>query len=345
MDWDFRRKEYSSLLGAYSEGIDSIRFDQRAIDAKISVLSSLFGLAANMSQNSIFLARDDAACSGKNATIRCYEYCPLIDYSPSLISAQSQNLASLKAALSTIAGQGARAEAILNRSAENDAYLSSRGKEYEDFRIMMSNSIRSLKAKSLELAKGVKDPDIAPMISQLENISLQAENYSAEGYYKKALALRNEFQPLSSAASARVDSEGAQYASYVLELERFSEKAKSSAWLIGNQSSDAYIKRLSSLKADYKAPLSPFRLYSANASLSALSAELSAELASKAVLAGNASQLPPQPAPPAPPQAPIAIPDYVWLAAIALAAALAYAFILRSARRSQPKAPLPPNAQ
>jgi len=341
MDWDSKRKEYSSALEAYSEGIDSIRFDQQSVDAKLSLLSSLSSLAANMSQNSIFLARGDAACAGKNATLRCYEYCPQIDYSASLISAQSQNLASLKPSISTIAGQGARAEAILNRSAENNAYLSSRGKGYEDFRIMMSNSIRSLKAKSIELAKGVKDPDIAPMISQLENISLQAENYSTEGYYKKALALRNEFEPLSSAASARIDSEGAQYASLMLEMERFSEKAKSSAWLIGNQSSDAYIKRLSSLKADYEAPLSPFRIYSANATLSALSTELASEIAAKAVQAGNASQLPQQPAPSVQ-QSPIAIPDFVWFAAIALAAALVYAFILRSARRTAPKAPKPP---
>ena len=41
MEWDFNRKEYSSVLGAYSEGIDAIRVDPQAIDGKLSLLSNL----------------------------------------------------------------------------------------------------------------------------------------------------------------------------------------------------------------------------------------------------------------------------------------------------------------
>jgi len=333
MDWDFKRKEFSSLLGAYSDGIDAIRFDSQAIENKISILSNLSSLAANMSQNSIFLAKTDAGCVGPNATLRCYEYCPQIDYSASRISSQSQDLASLKTALSAIASQRARAEAIINQSAENNAYLSSRGKDYEDFRLRMKNDIRTLKAESVELAKTVTDPKVASLISQLENISAKAKNYSEAGYYKKALALRSQFESLSNTTFDLVDIDNAQYVSFALEMESFSEKVKNSAWLIGNESVSYYGANLSSLKANYSAPLTISNLSEANTTLSVLSASLAAETASKAVQAGNASQPVQLPVPPATQQQPI-IPDFVWIAAIVFAAVLVSLFFARYKKRS-----------
>ena len=341
MEWDFKRKEYSSVLGAYSDGIDAIRFDSRAIDGKMSLLSNLSALAANMSQNSIFLTKGDAGCSGKNITRRCYEYCPRIDYSASRIQTQLQDLAALKTALSTIASQGLRAEAIANQSAANDAYLSSRGRDYEEFRLRMKNDIRTLKAESAELAKTVKDPSIALAISRLENLSEKAKNYSDSGHYKKALAMRQEFGSLSNGTSSLIDFDSAQYVSLALEMESFSEKAASSAWLIGNQSAAVHLKKLSSLKANYSAPLTLPALSAANATLSALSASLASEIASKAVQAGNSSK-PPQPPSQIAPSPPFIIPDFAWIAAIVLAAAFIYALMLRFSRRAPPRQPLPP---
>jgi len=336
MDWDFKRKDFSSILGAYSDGIDSIRFDPSAIDGKISLLSNLSFLAKNMSQNSIFLSRTDDSCSGKNASLRCYDYCPKIDYSGSLISAQSQELSDLKAALSIIAIQGSRAEAILNQSMENDAYLSSRGKDYEDFRIRMKNDIRALKATSVELAKTVTDPQIASSISRLENISAQAKNYSDSGHYKKALALRPQFYSISNATFEQADSDSAQYASLALEMEKFSEKLKNSAWLIGNASVSYYSANLSALKANYTAPLSPDQISDASAMLSELNAALDAEIALKAVQIGNSSSTPEVPDV----QSPRRLPEYAWVAAIPPLAFIAYLFYLRYAKRLPPRASL-----
>ena len=338
MDWDFKRKEYSSVLGAYSEGIDAIRFDPQAIEGKISILSSLSSLAANMSQNSIFLTWSDYGCSGKNITRRCYEYCPRIDYSPLLIASQAQGLAALKLALSEIAGQRARAEAIAESGAENDAYLSSRGKDCEEFRLRMKNGIRALKAESAELAKTVSDAQIAPMISQLEGISEKAKNHSDSGDYRKALDLRVSFEALFSSASAAMGADNSSYVSLKAAMDGFSDKAKSSSWLIGSQSAAAHLAQLASLEANYSAPLSLLQISAASAALSEMGNGLDSEISSKAMQAGNASR-PPLPAAPQPPSA---IPDFAWIAAIALAAVLAYSFLLRPARRAPPSAPLPP---
>ncbi|MFA6327839.1 MAG: hypothetical protein WCY41_00130 [Candidatus Micrarchaeia archaeon] len=342
MDWDAKRKEFSAVLDEYSDGIAAIRFDQSAIDGKISLLSRLSSLAANMSQNNIFLAKNDTGCSGSNTTRRCYEYCPQIDYSASLIAEQSQHLAELKATLSEMARQRPRAEAIANRSAENDAYLATRGKDYEEFRLSMKNGVRALRAESLELAKTVKDPQIAVMISRLENISAEAKNLSDSGFYKQALAMRPAFGSLSNSTSARLGADRAQYSAFTLGMAGFSEKAKSGAWLIGNQSVSAHLGLIAALKANYTAPLTLPQLSEANAALAGLDASLASEIASKAVQAGNSSQTPSVPAPAASQQS-LAIPDYAWIAAIVLAAAMVYSFVLRSARRAPPSAPSPPS--
>ncbi|MFA6907226.1 MAG: hypothetical protein WC263_00175 [Candidatus Micrarchaeia archaeon] len=293
MDWNVARKGFSSQLGSYSEGLDAIRFDPSAIDRKISSLQGLFALARNMSNNTIFLTKDDPGCSGKNATRRCFEYCPVIDYSAKQISAQVQNLTSLKGTLSKISAQGARAGAIAGKSAANDAYLSSRGKEYEEFRTGMANSIRSLKARSAELAKTVADPSIAPMISRLENISALSQNLSGQGKYRAALAFRAEFESLSNSTSSAIDSDGRKYSSLALAMKGFSDKASGSAWLIGNASASAYLSQLASLKPDYPAPLSASGISDASSALSGMSNSLDSAIASKAVSAGNSSSPPP----------------------------------------------------
>ena len=341
MDWDFRRKEYASLVEAYSDGIEAVRFDPHTIDRKLSILSNMSLLAQNMSQNEIFLDKEEAGCTGRNITRRCYEYCPKIDYSQPLISYQAQSLASLKNALAKLGQQQSRAQAILNSSLENDAYVSSRGKDYEEFRLRMKNEINTLKAENAVLAQTVYDPQINISIMQLEGIFNESKNYSESGYYRKALALRSQFEPLSNATSALVDFDNGQYIALALEMENFSSKAKSSAWLIGNQSSAAHLSKLAALKANYTAPLTLSGLSAANATLSALSSSLAAEIASKAVQAGNASGSA-QPSLPSAPQPATVIPDFAWAGALMLAAALIYAMMLRFARREPPRVPIPP---
>ena len=318
MGWENGRKAYSSAIGAYSDGIDAIRSDTSAIDRKISALQGLSALASNMSGNTIFLTKDDPGCSGKNATLRCYEYCPKVDYSGAIISSQAQNLASLKATLAAVASQGPRAEALLAQGGENDAYLSSRGKDYEEFRMKMINGIRSLKAKSAELAKAVKDPSIQPMISQLENISEKAKNQSGSGFYKKALALRVPFESLSNSTFEAISADSARYSSLQAAMKGFSDKAKSSAWLIGNSSASSHLSKLSSLEANYSAPIPISKISDASAALSEMSNGLDAEISSKAVTAGNSTSPPPSP--------PSSKPALPCLPALILAPALLFAF-------------------
>ncbi|MCX6770424.1 MAG: hypothetical protein NTX79_00040 [Candidatus Micrarchaeota archaeon] len=318
MGWDDGRKAYSSLLSAYSDGIDSIRADPAQIDRKISILQNLSALASNLTQSTLFLTKDDPGCSGKNATLRCYEYCPKIDYSSSLISSEIQGLASLKLTLSKVANQRARAEAIVESGAENDAYLSSRGRDYENFRLKMLNGIRSLKAQSAELAETVNDSSIAPMISGLENISALSQNLSGAGNYRQALALRQQFDSLSNNASAAIGSDGKRYSALVQAMNGYSDKVASSAWLIGNASASAHLSQLASLKANYTAPLTPAKISDASAALSGLSAALDAEISSKAVSAGNSSAPPPSP--------PSSQPLLPCLPALILPPALIFAF-------------------
>ena len=339
MDWDAHRKAYSAVLDSYSAGIDAIRFDPRTIDAKISLLSNLSDIAANMSQNSIFLSKDTAGCSGSNITRRCYEYCPQIDYSPARIPSQVQNLASLKSSIAKIGQQQSRAALILNRSLENDAYLASRGKDYEEFRLSMKSQISHLAVQSAVLAQTVSDPQINVSISQLENISSKAKNYSDTGFYKKALALREGFASLSNNTSQRLDYDTAAYTSYMLGVSGIEEKVKNSAWLIGNASVAQYQKNISALKANYSAPLTLAGIAEAGTVAKRISAVLDAEIASKAVQAGNSSAPPPIPSAPQPS---CVVPDFVWIAAIVLAAAIIYSLMLRFARRAPPVAPLPP---
>jgi len=337
MEWNFKRKEFASELDSFSSGIDAIRFDTSAIDGRQATLSNMLLLAANMSQNGIFLDKEETGCSGLNVTRRCYEYCPKIDYSSSLISSQAQNLAAIKATIAKLGQQQSRADAILNRSLENDAYLSSRGRDYEDFRMRMKNDIRSLIAESAVLAQTVSDTGANDMIAQLENISAQAKNYSDTGYYKKALALRAQFESLSNETSKRLDYDEAAYTSYVLGVGGIEEKLKNSAWLIGNASVLRYRADLAALKANYTIPLALGSVEAASLVAKGISSALDAEIAAKAVQAGNSSSPPPA-LPSQQPQTPI--PDFVWAASIILAAALIYTLMLRFSRRT-PLAPPP----
>lgn len=336
MDWNFKRKDFAAGLSAFSSGIEAIRFDTRAIDSKTAVLANLSALAANMSQNGIFLNKEEAGCSGPNATRRCYEYCPKIDYSPQLISSQSQNLAALKATLAKVFQQQPRAELILNKSAENDAYLASRGRDYEDFRMRMKNDIRNLKLEAGVLASTVNDTQVAAMVSQLENISSRAANLSGSGFYRQALALRPSFESQSNATGARIGSDEAKFTALSSGMSDFASKVKSSAWLIGNASAATHLQDLSALQANYTTPLTLPEISAASGELSLLAQALDAEIASKAVQAGNSSS------PPGPSSAPIAVPDFVWAAAILLAAGVIYTFALRFARRAPPSPPPAP---
>jgi hypothetical protein len=335
MDWNAKRKEYESLLDAYSTGIEAIRFDSRAIDSKIAILSSLSSLAANMSQNGIFLEKEVAGCIGPNATRRCYEYCPRIDYSEALIASQSQSLSSLKSLLSQASQQQDRASALLARSAENDAYVASRGRDYEDFRVRMQNDLRNLQSQSGELNKTVSDPQVGTMISQLGNVSEKAKNYSGAGYYRKALALRPVFEALSNATFSRIASDNAAYSGLESSMAALSSRVQSSIWLIGSESAAVYYARIAALGEGYPAPLTISQLGEANASLAGIGDELSAEIAEKAVQAGNSTS------PQLPSGQQSGVPDFAWLGALALAGALIYAFMLRSARRAPPLPPPP----
>lgn len=335
MDWNSKRKEYESLLDSYSSGIEAIRFDPRAIDAKIGVLANLSLLAANMSQNGIFLEKGSAGCTGPNATRRCYEYCPGIDYSAPLIATQSQSLSSLKSVLAQISQQQDRAAALLGQSAQNDEYVASRGREYEDFRVRMQNDLRKLQSESSELDRTVSDPQVAVMVSQLEGISGRAKNYSDAGYYRKALGLRTVFDPLSNMTFSRIASDSAAYGGLQSGTAALSGRVQSSIWLIGSESASVYYARIAALQDSYSLPLTLPQLAEANQSLAVLGDELEAEIAEKAVQAGNSSS------PSLPSQQQSGVPDFAWLGALALAGAIVYAFMLRSARRAPP-APPPP---
>jgi hypothetical protein len=326
MDWDFKRKEFASGLADFSQGIEEVQSDPSAIDGKIDVLSKLSALAKNMSQNEIFLEKEEAGCTGKNATRRCYEYCPKIDYSQALIAAQSQSLESLKSTLSDVLRQQSRASAMLEKGAENNAYLSTRGRDYEEFRLRMKNDIRNLQSKSNELRASLNDTTLPGMIGGLENISSLAANYSSGGYYRKALFLRPQFGLLFNQTSDRINSGIALVSSFKAGLLAAEAKVNSSRWLIGNESSDAFLSNISKLRENFTLPTTYQAIYGANATLFQIGQALDAEIAAKAVQAGSA---PSMPSPPSGPSmigpAEFAIVAFIALAALAVLVAIVIA--------------------
>lgn len=286
MDWNAIRQRFDSLILAYSNRQERMADDASAIDQKIAILDELSPLASNLSKNPIFLNRSDEGCSG-GGVARCYEYCPKVDYSAEKIAAGRQNLAGLKSALESLHRQGLRAEGILNRSEQNDAYLSSRGRDYEEFRLDMLQQIRNLNESAEALSKMVLDPEVDALIGSLSNFSSGVAADGDGGLYRKALGKKPAFYAKANAISGRIASDLEARESLSGQIEALRNKTGRGAWLLGSETASYFYKDIANLTASLNSSATVEQLAGMKAQADLMDNRLDALLASRATEQGG----------------------------------------------------------
>lgn len=282
LEWNSGRKAFDGLVASYADGQEAVSGDAKAVAEKDAVLGQMHALALNMSMNTVFLNRTDAGC-GANGTKRCYEYCPKVDYSADDISLGRQALAKISAAMEEMGGQQERAERILNRSRENDLYLSTRGKRYAEFKLDMADEIGKLNLSYASLLKKVNDTEIAGMIGSLQSLSERIRADGDFGLYKKALGQEAEFYSKRNATALRIASDLAAYESTLLRIDGLGGKVENGAWLLGNATSEAYLANLTGMRTNLtSAPVGIADIARVNASVGALENGMAEEMLARA---------------------------------------------------------------
>lgn len=324
LDWTNGRQNFSALLASYSGGLEAVETSPSAVDQKIAMLDSLSAQEKNLSKNPLFLNRTDEGCAG-GGSARCFEFCPKIDYSQARIASQKQNLQSLKAAVAQVSAQAARAAAIVAAGRENDGYLVSRGRDYQDFRLDMVNAISRLGAQSDALSKNVTDREIAPLLNSLSNLSLSINAQADAGNYRSALSKRPEFEAKQNELSGRIDSDAKAYASLLLSLEKLKQTVDKSEKIIGSQSAGYYREDLAAVGATLSSAPDFEKIGAAKLRLDSIKGVLTAEIAAKAVGGvlpeegpGQNASSGNQPGAPAQPQLPKLPASFPCLPALAL---------------------------
>ena len=297
LDYTTSRQKFSSDLASYPQNIAAISTDQAVLDQKVSLLNDMSSLAANMSGNPIFLNSTDPGCTDPNSGIKCFEYCPKVDYSLSRIQAEISDLQSIRTIVATVQAQPARADAILAAGKANDDYLSARGSNWQEFRLEMENSIAAFGKRAADLGKNVSDSNISITLSLLSNLSASIKHQADAGYYKAALAQRAAFGQQADALSARMDADAAAYEAFSGSIDALSGKVDSSEGIIGANSSQAYRLQISQIRSSVSANGTLEQLGLATQHLSNLSQNLTEEIAAVALARQSAPRTPPAPAP------------------------------------------------
>ena len=282
LDWTKGRKKFDSLLLSYDEGWDSISTSPSAIDSRLAVLDSLSAQEKNISKNPLFLNRTDEGCAG-GGSARCFEFCPKIDYSSTRIAAQKQNLQLLRSSLEQVQKQPARALAISENGRLNDDYLESRGRNWEEFRLRMYNALWKLSGRATELSKNVTDPRIAPLLETLSNLSSSIVAKAGAGYYRSALAQREEFESLQSELSGTIDSDSKAHSGTLAAIASALERVGKAEKVIGKDSADYYREDIAAISEKLSSAPTIEEIGAAKEKLDALLDVLTAEIAAKAV--------------------------------------------------------------
>ena len=293
VQWNEGRKRFDSLLLEYSDGIDSISADTLAIDGKREVLSSLIELSTLLSSNPLFLGRNDAACNGKNA-IRCYEYCPLPDYSTSELTGASGELAAIKRLLLSAYSQPARAGALLNRSLQNEAYLDTRGRDYEQFRIAMRLELPQIALRISGLEKKVYDPQVRTAFSALSNLSALAISEADFGMYRRALSRKPTYEQAKADLFSLLTFDENLYQALLNRTYSLGQKVNRSKLIIGETEAQSYNLQLGNISRNITGNISVSGMAEQSLALDSLEQQLSKDVSEKAtasttVSSGNVS--------------------------------------------------------
>lgn len=342
LDWTKSRENFTSLLADYENGLAGVGTYGSVLDYKSGLLDSLSATAQNISKNPLFLNRTDEGCAG-GGTVRCFEFCPKIDYSSARIAAQKQNLAQLKQAMAAVSGQKARAEAIEKAGQKNDEYLSSRGRDYQELRLYMLNTEKRLQARGIYLSKNVTDPELAPLLESLSGISSSIQAKADSGRYRAALAGRKEFEAKEAETEGRMDSDEKAHSDMLFAVQKTSGRLDKAEGIIGKESAGQYREDLAAISETLFAAPTFGEIGAARGKLDTINTVLTAEIAAKAVgeepqepqsatqPQENATQAGKQenkyPQPPQLPKLPSSFPCAPGLVALAL---LGFAFSRRS---------------
>ena len=283
LDWNQARQGLDILLSDYEAGLGSVASSTSQIDSKSSMLSIMAELSSVLSSNTIFLNRTDPGCAGSNAALRCFEYCPKADYSAERIAAQKANLASLKSLLLEISRQKSRASAMLSAGQENEAYLSSRAGDYQEFSMEMYNGIRKLNSSLPAYLEKVDDAETTLLLASLSGFFAQADSYADAGMYRKALSQKPLYEGMQKNISGRMKSGTADFDNLTASFSAFDSKVQKASGLIGAQRAAGYVARGEEIKAIAKPPATLEEISTAKKTLSALEAELYGEVSANAL--------------------------------------------------------------
>ena len=290
LDWTNLRKSFGASLSQFGSGIGSVETDTSAIDAKLSVLDTMSATEKQLESSILFLNRTDEGCAGANATKRCFEYCPKIDYSRAGIAAQKQNLASLRTALASAQSQPLRAAAIINASAKNNLYLSTRMGDFASLRVKMGTDASSLNKSAGELSSKVNDSTISPALASLSQISDGILALGKAGRYRAALSQKQAYDSAYAEVSGKIAADSEKYDSALSQMDSIRDKANNSSWLIGAASYANYSAQLSALKANLtSSPATLSQISDAAAQAGQIGASLSEEISARAAQGGAAA--------------------------------------------------------
>lgn len=291
LDWTTSRVKFGSDLASYPQNISAVSSDSAVLSQKVTVLSDMSFLAANMSDNPIFLNSSDPGCT--DGSRPCFEYCPKINYSQARIDAEKSDLQSISATVASLQAQSARAGAILAAGQANDAYLSARGSSWEAFRLEMEDSLSALGKRAASLDANVTDPEVASGLAALNNSSLAIGAQADAGYYKAALAQKASFESQSSALSARMDADAAAFASFSTGVDALSAKVDSSEGIIGSDSAQSYRLRISQIRSSLSTNATLGQLGLAANLTGSLSQNLTDEIAADFLAQQSSARAPP----------------------------------------------------
>lgn len=276
--WTDHRKKFESAILEFDLGIGDITKNAENIDKKLVVLENLLTHAKYFGESPIFLNRTDEGCSGNNVTRRCYEYCKKVDYSLGRFETEKLNLVELKELVFELSLQDERAATIVNRSRKNDAYISTRGREYEIFRLSMENEIARLKSADAELQKKINDSSIAEKISDLENLSDSVNALAEAELYRKALSKKSDFDTLSRETKYRINDELEEYESFQRKMGTFDERIRNATWILGNSSAERYFSEAGRINDSIGSPATMDSVKNATVEMEILEKKLASEL-------------------------------------------------------------------
>ncbi|MCX6769986.1 MAG: hypothetical protein NT051_04895 [Candidatus Micrarchaeota archaeon] len=299
VEWNAGRQRFDSLLSDFNSNIEEAGNNSALLSEKEATLLSLSSLATNLTHSPIFLNRTDPGCSA-NGTIRCYEYCPKVDYSIPRIQSALQSISAIRSIQQSVQAQPARAAAIANASSQNEIYLSTRVKDFEALRVRISLDNSTLAKKKATLDAILPDQQSDSLLAAMNGISAQILSSGQSGQYKLALSKKAAYEQAYSDANSRIDFVTALHSSSLSEEKGIGEKITKSERIIGNASAANFRAQL--LAAKESQPENPTieSLSNYSAILAGINSSLDKEISAK-VMSGAAN---PAPALPELPQLP-----------------------------------------